>query len=325
MTRKILAAETRSNWTAIAGALEGVLAFLGELPDRRAIMGLSGHAFRLAITTAASGIAIADGAAHIDYERALGLHANLGFSMRRAALSQSDPSYSQRRDEAIRLITRSIDRGRPVIASGLQVADFGIVKGYDDRAALFYVSTSVSSQYGAALPLSQWPPPGATQPLELMLPGDPLRADRREAELAALRFAVHYAIEGDPHGPADTAHGLAAYERWLTGYAGDGPLDRFGNARCLQTLQAARRDAAGFLRGISATYPQRATDALNSAATDYETEALALSRLSTLFPFPSGGNTENLSLLSIGAAALKQAFESERRAVDHLKAALEAL
>jgi len=323
MTRKILSAETRSNWTAIAGALEGALAFLGEPLDRQTVMGLSGHAFRLAITTTASGIASADSAVHIDYERALGLHASLGFAMRRAAVSQFEPDYGRRRAEAIRAIVRSIDRGRPVIASGLHVADFGIVKGYDDRAAVIYVSTAVSLQYGDALPLSQWPPPGATQPLEIMLPGDRLRIDRRQAEVSALRFAVDYALQGDPAGPKSTAHGLAAYARWLAGYAGLEPLDRFGNARCLQTLQAARRDAAGFLRGISAQYAEPAKGALQSAAVAYETEALALSRLTTLFPFPSGGETEDARVL--GAPGLQTAMQNERQAIACLQQALVAL
>jgi hypothetical protein len=321
MTKKLLAgAETTSNWTSIAGALQGMLAFLGEPLDRATVMGLSSHAFRIAIWTSGSGIADGESAVRFDHERALPFYEALGYRIDRLAVSGSDSEHEHRRQQAIRQIRRSIDQRKPVAAYGLQVPDFGIIKGYDDRAGVFYVSTVVSPQYGEALPLSQWPAPGHLQSVEVLLPGDRRRGDRRQAERAALAFAYRYAQEGDPGGPPDTAHGFAAYARWLRGYDEQGSLARFGNARCIQTVQAARRDAAVFLRSLLPSYPPAARSTLEAAANAYEEEALAFSRLATLFPFPNGGDTLSPGALAVGAASLRQALAHEEDAVAALGA-----
>lgn len=322
MTKKILAAGTSSNWTSIAGALEGLLRFFGTPLGRETVMGLSGHAFRLAIWTSDEGIADGESAVCFDHQRALPLYESLGYAMQRIGARQDDPAYTRTREDAIRAIRRSIDRGRPVAAYGLQVPDFGIVKGYDDRAGLLYVSTTVSPQYGEALPLTQWPAPGHRQALEVILPGGRRPVDRRLAERAALTFALRYAEEGDSGGPPNTEHGLKAYRRWLEAYASPGRLAPFGNARCIQTVQAARHDAAVFLRSLAPAYPSGPRAAFEEAAAAYEQEALAFSRLATLFPFPNGGDTLSAGTLAIGAASLRQAFEREREALGALAGAL---
>lgn len=288
-------------------------------------MGLSGHAFRLAIWTGSGGIADGESAFCFDHERALPLYEGLGYSMARVGADSGEPDYTRRREEALRQTQRSIDRGRPVVAYGLQVPEFGIVKGYDDRAGLLYVSTTVSPQYGETLPVSQWPAPGHLQSIEVILPRDRRHRDRSEAEYAALEFAVRYAEHGDPAAPPGAAHGLQAYSRWLEGYAQPGSLDRFGNARCIQIAQAARRDAAVFLRGIAAAYPAPARTALGEAAQAYEREALAFSRLATLFPFPSGGDPYSPGALALGASSLHEALSHEQEAIAALRAAIAAL
>jgi hypothetical protein len=326
MTKKLLAgAETAGNWTSIAGALQGVLAFLGEPLDRPTVMGLSGHAFRIAIWTSDAGIADAESAVRFDHERALPLYESLGYAMRRVAVGAGDPERERQMREAIRQIRRSIDHKRPVAASGLQVPDFGIIKGYDDRTGVFFVSTVVSPQYGETLPLSQWPAPGHLQSVEILLPGDRRRIDRRRAEKAALTFACAYAQAGHPDGPADTAHGFLAYEHWLRGYENPGSLSRSGNARCIQTVQAARRDAAVFLRAISPSYSGAAREALEAAAAAYSEEALTFSRLATLFPFPNGGDTLSPGALAVGAISLRQALAHEQAAIRALDAVCRVL
>ena len=323
MTKRVLTgATTISNWTSIAGALQGMLAFLGARHDRATVMGITGHAFRLAIWTSSEGIADGESAARFDHERALPLYTGLGYSIRRICVSPEDPDYEHRRQEAIRQIRRSVDHGRPVAAYGLQVPDFGVIKGYDDRSEVFYVNTNVSSQYGETLPLPQWPAPGHLQSIDVILPGDRRRVNRRETERAALLFAVQYADQGEPAGPANTAHGFAAFERWLQGYAEPDSLARFGNCRCIQVVQAARRDAAGFLHAIAPTYPLPVQGALESAAAAYRQEALAFSRLANLFPFPNGGETSSPAALAIGAGSLRQALIHEQAAVSAIRDAL---
>lgn len=323
MGRKILAGvSTVSNWTSVAGALEGALISQGSILDRTAIMGLSGHAFRLAIRTTAEGIADGESSISFDYARAMQLYANLGHKMEQVSARPADRDYSRRRDEAIKQIRRSIDHNAPAIVYDLQLPEFGLVKGYDDRAGLFYVSTTVSSQYGEALPLAQWPAPEHLRWVEVLLLGGRRRVERRQAEHAALTFATDYAENGDPRAPSDSSHGFAAYEHWLEGYADPDRLIRYGNARCIQVVQAARQDAARFLRDIARDYAPGIGAALKQAASAYDAEVLAFSRLASLFPYPNGGDVSSPGALGTGAASLRQAYTHERSAIAHLKAAL---
>jgi len=323
MGRKILTGVSAvSNWTSVAGALEGALISLGSTLDRTAIMGLSGHAFRLAIRTSSDGIADGESSVCFDYARALQLYANLGYRMEQVSARPADREYARRREDAIRQIRRSIDHNTPAVVYDLQLPEFGLVKGYDDRAGVFYVSTTVSAQYGEVLPLAQWPAPEHLRWVEVVLLGGRHRIERRKAEHAALAFAVDYAEHGDPRGPGDTAHGFAAYERWLEGYAQPDRLIRYGNARCIQVVQAARQDAARFLRDIARDYAVGIGAALKQAASAYDEEALALSRLASLFPYPNGGDVSSPGNLAAGAASLRQAYTQERAAIAHLKTAL---
>lgn len=326
MGSKVLAGVSiASNWTSIAGALEGAYAFFGATYDRSTIMGVSGHAFRLAIRTSEEGIASGESPVCFDYARAIPLYTNLGYKADHISARPGERDYRKRRDEAIKRIRRSVDHGAPAVAYDLQLPEFGLVKGYDDRAGLFFVSTTVSSQYGEALPLSQWPPPDRLQWIEVILLGSRQRPDRRKADAMALRFAIDHAESGEPHGPPDTAQGFAAYERWLEGFAQAGRLSRQGNARCIQVAQAARFDAARFLRDIARDYAPGVGAAMKQAASAYDGEALAFSRLATLFPFPSGGDVTGFGVLTAGAASMQEAYNREREAVSHLKAALSRL
>lgn len=323
MSKKILSdVSLVSNWTSVAGALEGALRALGVPHDRATVMGLSGHAFRLSIHTSEEGIADGASAASFDYERATRLYANLGYRVDQIGTRPGDRDYQRRREEAIKRMRRSIDHGLPVIAYDLHLPEFGLVKGYDDRAGLLYVSTAVSAQYGEVLPLSQWPVPGHLRWVQVILLGERRRVEARDAEQEALRFAIEQAEAGDPRLPPDTRQGFAAYEHWLTGYATPGQLAAAGNAHAIQALQAARHDAARFLRDIARDYPAAVAAGLKQSATAYDAEVLACSRLASLFPYPAGGDVRGEGVLNAGRAALSQAYDHEREAIAQIRGAL---
>jgi hypothetical protein len=318
MTRRLLnGAETVPNWTSIAGALHGIVRFLGSSVDQAHVMGTSGHAFRLAIAASDEGIPSALSPLSFDVERAVALYSGLGFSWESIGVHSESKDYARQRQHAIERIRRTIDRGRPAAVYGLHLREFGIVNGYDDRAGVLLVSTSLSTQFGTTLPLSRWPAPDQTGWIQAFLPGGRISTGTAASLRAAIEFAVAYARSGDPNGPSGTAHGFEAYERWLAAYE-EIRLDAAGNARCIQTLQAARQDAARYLRTAAAAQSDSVRELLREAADSYQAEALALSRLSTLFPYPSGGDTTNRAATAAACGALREALGCEREAIDRL-------
>ncbi len=315
-------AEPADNWTSLAGALEGALRFLGESVTRPWVMGVSGCAFRLALPTAEGVVAAGPLEAAFAPERTAGLIRNLGRTVEIVAAQPGRRDYAKRRTEVIGRARKSIDRGLPVIVYGLHLPRFGLVKGYDDRAELWFVGSMLSAQYGEALPLNRWPVPERADPVLAVFLGNRARSDPRRAVLAALQYALDYADKGEPGDPTGAVHGRAAYRRWQEAFARGAPLAPAGNTLLVHLLQAARRDAAAFLRADAARLLPEVAPALNRAAAAYDAEALALSRLVTLFPFPSGGDPENPAARLSAAAVLREALAREEEALAALREAL---
>ena len=324
MTAKRIAGVSLTfSWTSLIGALDGVLRALGAARPFHELMGVTGFAFRLALTEEAGVLAAAPAAAAVGLRSALPLLENAGVGLELMEARPDEPAYGDRRHEALRAMRRSIDRGRPAIAYDLHVPEFGIVGGYDDAAGTLTVSTLMSGQFGATLAERRWPVPERRGPMIVLVPGRLRPVDPGGAAVTALRFAVAYAEAGDPDDSTGATHGLAAYARWRECFERGEPIDPAGNARAIQTVQAARRDAARFLRESGFGAP--AAGALAKAAEAYERVALAVSRMATLFPYPAGGDPTSPAGRHVALAALRDAEAHEREALEQVRAALASL
>ncbi len=310
------------NWCSLAGALEGALRFLGQPVTTPRVMGISGHAFRLALPLAGGEVAAPGAETAIDLERATALYRNLGRAFEVIAAWPDARDYAGRRAEAVKRVNKSIDRGAPAIVYDLHLPQFGLVTGYDDRAGTWSVRTMLSPQYGGELPLGRWPVPENPGPVVALIPAGRKRIEPRRAVLEALRFAVSYAERGDPGDPTGAVHGFAAYERWGEAFTRGEPISTAGNTALVMALQSARRDAAAFLRADAAAQLPGAAAALIEAAAAYDAEALAISRMMTMFPYPSGGDPANVASRVVAAGALREALVHERRAIAAISALL---
>ena len=318
------------------GALEGVLRYLGHDYQTAYLMGATGHAFRLDLPSRQAGVSGGEsppadeqaligpeGPISIDFQRAASMYARLGRSFTLLSASKADRDYEKACQEALKEMKRSIDRGVPAIAFDLNLPEFGVVKGYDDRQQAMLVDTVLTPQTGEVLPYDRWP---STQDVGLVFVFIPSRKasapDLAMAEREALRFALAHA-EGSEGGlpSAGAYHGFAAYDFWAKTLEGEAKVSGFGNAYTGQVLQAARRHAGQFLRELAAKYPG-AAEQLSQAASAYERAALTLTRFTTLFPFPLGGEIDNPGARRPGAAYLRQALAEEGRAIEAIGAAL---
>src|SRR5204863_41641 len=133
MPRPTVAAYT-SHWTSAVGALHGVLTALGCSYSVAEVSALSGHAFRLAITSSADGQVGASGPPCFSTRTALPLYEGLGWRFKAIEAAPEDPDYARRRRDALAQMVRATSRGLPVVAYGLHIPDFGIVHGAERRA-----------------------------------------------------------------------------------------------------------------------------------------------------------------------------------------------
>ncbi|MBI1885400.1 MAG: hypothetical protein HYS09_03675 [Chloroflexi bacterium] len=309
------------NWTSVVGAVEGVLRYLGHDYPTSYLMGVTGHAFRLDVDAGGAEAIGPAGPLSVGWEAAAETYSLLGRGFDLLCLRRDETEFDRRWRRALDEMKRSIDRSLPVIASDLFIAEFGVVFGYDDREKVLLVDTVASEQVGRRLPYDSWPSSEGLGRAYVLLPSRKAQPPDPEAERQALRFAVVHAERGEGgDGGERHVHGLKAYERWAEALEGEGPLSAYGNAYQGQVVQSARRYGAEFLRALAPTHPA-AAEALSTAAAAYDKAVLALTRFTTLFPFPHGGDVQGEASRRLGALYLRRALAAEREAVEALKAA----
>ena len=310
----------RPNWTTAAGALEGVLAAEGlELP-RHAVMGLTGHAWHLCLASEGGITALPNGPHDLDWGAMVERYARTGLEWERFGRRAKGEDLDAAREEALGWARERLDEGIPLIGFDLQVHEFAIVTGYDKERAGFHVESAVSGELGGFAPWSDWPSP-ALGIIELFAPTGPSDPDPELAVLGALQTALELLSGGG--GASEHPRGTAALEAWADILEGTDEVDRAGNAYMLAVLQAARMDAAAFLRDLAESVPPLA-EPLGRAEEAVRDVTQALSPLLTLFPFPAGGhgNVANPGLREAAANALRRAAGHERRAAQAIAEAL---
>lgn len=308
------------NWTTAAGALEGVLAWLGAPLPRHAIMGLTGHAWHACLVERGGVTALPEGAVTLDWEAMVRRYERTGVRWERFGIRASGGDRAAAREAAIEWIRPRLSEGWPIVGFDFHVHEFGILYGIDETDNAFLVHSVMREDMGPRVPFDEWPT--ASGMVELFAPGAPVDVDAPGVVLDSLRTAVALfegiGMPGDGH-----AHGIAAIEAWADAFAAGTEVDRAGNAYLLAVVQAARVDGADYLRDVAVSFPAAAEE-LAVAERALRDEVQALAPLITLFPFPAGGhgNVANPGLRQAAATALRRAAAHERRACEAIAAAI---
>ena len=309
-----LSARLAPNWTTAAGAVEGILEFLGAPLPRYAIMGLTGHAWHFHLAERAGVAALPSGPFEQDWARAVRRYARTGLRWER--FHGDADAKTGATDWAV----ERLEEGVPLVGWDFHLHEFGVVYGYDRGADGFLVDDSLTPQVGAIAHWEAWPS-AAIGRIELFAPVEASESDPVEAVIESLADAITDLASDER---ANT--GTAGLERWAEALESDMEIDRSGNAYTIQVLQAARMDGADYLLSLRELFPQ-ASASLAKAERHVRDQLQTLAPLITLFPFPTGGhgNVNNPGLREAAANALRRAAGHERNAVAAMRAALEAL
>jgi len=319
-----LNARIAPNWTSAAGALEGILTYLGSPLPRHAVMGLTGHAWHTCLAIREGVHALPSGPVDLDWDAMLDRYARTGFRWERFHRSiepASDPDPA--RAEAIAWATAHLDAGRPLIGWDFHLHEHAVVYGYDRDRGGFLVDDVLTPEVGPIALWRDWP--SALGSIDLFAPVQASEMDAVESIAGAIQTALD-CFDGRDGPAGGQPRGTAALSAWADALDGDAEVDRAGNAYMLAVLQAARMDGADFLADVAAALPELAAS-LSQAERLLRDEAQALSPLITLFPFPTGGhgNVANPGLRRAAAMALRRAANHERAACEHLAEALSLL
>ena len=185
-----------------------------------------------------------------------------------------------------------------------------MIVGYDDGREAYRIDGPLTAETGTWLPYDVW------------------QGRRREDDAPGLRwFAVVFAegrtgtsavVPGAVPSQARRhvlgSEGAVDLGRWRDVLEGDGPVHPQGHAYWVQVLVAARFEASRFWSGVAAD-----DDRLAAVADVYRGETLVLSRLATLYPYPTGGDTPNASLRRLAGGMLGEAMAMEGDVIDRLR------
>ena len=310
---EISGARIAPNWTSAAGALEGILAHLGAPLPRHAIMGLTGHAWRLCLGRRDNVVALPSGPADLDWEAMSQRYAFTGYRWERFGTQLlAGDDWSEMREAAVEWACAHLGAGRPLIGWDFHLHEHAVVYGFDRQRRGFLVDDVLSGEAGPFAAWDDWP--SALGVLELFAPVEPVESDALLTVARSLETALA-CFSGDDGPPDGQPRGTAALDAWAEALDGEVEVDRAGNAYTLAVLQAARLDGATYLADLAAVLPELSGPLL-AAERAIRDETTALSPLLTLFPFPSGGhgNVANAGLRRAAAMALRRAAQHERAA-----------
>lgn len=321
-------ARMASNWTSAAGALEGVLDYVGLPLPRYAIMGLTGHAWHTCLGRERDVVALPSGPASLDWAAMVERYERVGLRWERfgAVLPEANEGEADAiRADAIDWAITRLDAGKPLVGWDFHLHEFGVVYDYRRDSKAFMVDTVLSQEVGPIAHWRDWPS-AATRRIELFAPGDAWEPDAFEMVVSSLHTALEFMEGGGGEAGDDQPRGSAALAAWADALDGDIEVDRAGNAYTLAVLQAARLDGADYLSEVAVNLPD-AEKQLRAAERAIRDQTQALSPLLTLFPFPTGGhgNVQSPGLREAAATALRKAERHERRAAEHITEALTVL
>lgn len=236
------------------------------------------------------------------------LLSNLGFEFKVLTYLPAGPNTVT---DVIQTAHRSIDRGLPVIVWDLFHAEYGLVYGYNDHEQKLIALDKLQE---GEVPYDQIGR-GKTSEIGLIAIQEERPVDRHSALLRLLDSIIEHGNDADSRntGDGELARGLAAYDAWIDAFQGDRIVPFFNayNAVVYAELRGYARDFLYVL--LDDPDYEQDREWLKGAWSCYQLTASALNELSSLFPFPMGGDPKNEREVEKAISLLQQAKEAERK------------
>lgn len=305
--------------SSLLGALRGALAAMGDPRDSAEIAGLSALAFRLQVDAEAS---LASVSSFPWVEELPPMLSRLGYASTVYIAERGDPRFERIRRDALEHVGRAAAAGRPSIAFGVHLPEFGLLVGRDPLAGTLAISGVLDGRGGPDVIAETELGRGDVPVLFVLVPGEREPVDEGAAVRAALTQAIRIG-RGAIACYGGLRAGLAAYDAWRTALD-SGRIDPAGHAYLAQVTAELRAFAPVFLARAAGRLFSAAGEALEAARRSYARASEALLALAGECPFPlpdgfvlaTSARRRQLSFLSDAAAAEREALEALERALD---------
>lgn len=317
-------------WLSYTGAMAGSLRALGVDCDIVDVGGRSGYAFLINVS---KGETCPSGPTALPNETWSQIHKateSLGWTMDHyfdkgsypAEEGSPTPQDLERAKKLFEKVKQEIDaRDRPVVLWGLDIPEYGIVKGYEGNS--YIVST-----YRSLIKPGQ--PEDPILFYDLKAPGcldayffrDKVKLDAAVADREAVKRATKFAAADLPISH-NYVGGPAALIEWANVLENlpEEKQNYHGNSYVGACILEGRSIAAEYLKRLSKKYHGKQSKHLQEAARCYERGAELMKEFTRTFPFKLQGKMK-LEDRKKGAEILRKVRPLEEEAIRHMKKAL---
>lgn len=313
-------------WLSYLGAVSGVLKSLGKDRDVVDVGGYTGYAF---ITNVSRGMTCPSApTCHRGWVDIVPATSMLGFRISNyednKCFPQSKPLSAEDHERAMKvfqIVKRSIDNDRPVVLWGLDIPEYGIVKGYKGESYLVSTYRTLNKMPDGPIRYDALDAPGCINAIIFKdeVP-DMTEKDDKNALKRAIRFA-----EGTGLAHKNYVAGPKAYDEWAD------VLEReskelpsyLGNSYVSECYEEGNGLAAAFLIRLAKRYSNgQQTEHLMKAAKEYESAHELMKKFTAIFPFAFEGDM-SVGKRKKGAEILRQVKPHIVAAIGHMKKAVE--
>ncbi|QDP39473.1 GyrI-like domain-containing protein [Radiobacillus deserti] len=231
--------------------------------------------------------------------------------------SLQTPVSDKKLVDMIRFTQRSLDTGIPVISWDLFAPEFGLIYGYDNEKQVFYAKDIEKDRLIKFSELNQ------RRFQHLFLCGY-LQSTPKTIPIMlkdTLIRTLEYALGKSPFAASrEYKHGLEGYEAWIKAFEGR-KIDEAGNAYNAAVVADARKHAHRFFSDllkrweVSTDLDCQVANCLKEGERIYRKIAEILADIPRMFPFPQGGEPNNISTSKRAIDILQSAHDWEKAGV----------
>ncbi|MCK4592993.1 hypothetical protein KAU45_00735 [bacterium] len=264
-------------WTSHLGCIKGCLDYLGVEVSDTWLFGTTGHAFIINIHEQVC----PSGPTAWNTEMITRLGKNVGYTEEVITGLKTDRDFEKKQELAWNTIKGAINEGVPCYGWELDIPEFYVIYGYDDRG--YYYSGPKCDEGKGPKP---WREVGNTQigclEMYTVKKSEPARV--KTAVKEALEFVLEYA--GSPKKWIYSRYkaGLAAYDNWI-GALESATADGWGMAYNAAVWSECRDFAYKFLREAAERLGGQVVALFYKAAGHYRVVSENLKKVADKFPF----------------------------------------
>jgi hypothetical protein len=264
-------------WTSHLGCVKGCLEHLGVEMSDAWLFGLTGHAFIINVHERVC----ASGPTAWNTEMLPKLGRNAGYAGEAITAMKTDRDFGKKQESAWSTVRAALDAGVPCYGWELDIPEFYVIYGYDDRG-YFFSGPKCDEGKGP----KPWREVGDTQ-IGCLEMYTVKRCDPAEPK-AAVKEALGFALEHSRNPkrwiyPAYRS-GLEGYDTWIRALS-DATADGWGMAYNAAVWGECRGFAHAFLREAAEKFSGQLMAHFYKAAGQYKAVAESLKKVADAFPF----------------------------------------